>query len=228
MPPGWPGPAPRRSSPFLRLSSRNVPVPLDEFLPEYDANEVHFIEIAAGQEEVLAAMRALTSREVRLLIVLMSLRALPAALLRPRGRWGRSDRILDAPLLDHFTRAGFVVLADRPGELVVGAIGRFWKLEGGIERIAASDFVTFAKPGFAKAVFTFHAREIAGGTLLTTETRIKGTDDHARRSFRRYWRVVMPGSALIRRGWLRAIRKRAERGQAGDAYPGGSSSRRSR
>jgi hypothetical protein len=47
--------------------------------------------------------------------------------------------------------------------------------------------------------------------MLTTETRIQGTDERARRSFRRYWRLVMPGSAAIRRAWLRAIRKRAER-----------------
>ena len=49
-----------------------------------------------------------------------------------------------------------------------------------------------------------------GGTLLTTETRIQATDDQARRSFRRYWRVIYPGSAAIRRAWLRAIRRRAE------------------
>ena len=67
----------------------------------------------------------------------------------------------------------------------------------------------------------FHVRAVDGGTLLTTETRIKGTDEEARRRFRRYWRVVMPGSALIRRAWLRAIRRRAER----DVAPlGGASS----
>ena len=33
----------------------------------------------------------------------------------------------------------------------------------------------------------------------------------ARRSFRRYWRVIYPGSAAIRLAWLRAIRRRAER-----------------
>jgi hypothetical protein len=50
----------------------------------------------------------------------------------------------------------------------------------------------------------------SGGTLLTTETRIQATDDHARRSFRRYWLLIHPGSAAIRRAWLRAIRRRAE------------------
>ena len=186
-------------------------VPLDEFLREYDVNEVHSTEIAAKPDAVMAAVRSLTSREVRLATVLMSIRGLPAAILRPRGRWARGDRILDAPLIDHFVRGGFVVLAERPDELVLGAVGRFWKLEGGVRRVSRDEFLTFEEPGFAKAVVNLHARAFDGGTVLRTETRVKLTDAEARRTFRRYWRVVMPGSALIRRAWLRAIRKRAER-----------------
>jgi hypothetical protein len=185
-------------------------VPLDEFLPEYDVNEVHSTKIAAAPEKVVEAARALTSREVRLVVVLMSLRGLPAALVRPRGRWGRSDRLLDVPLIDHFTNGGFVVLADRPDELIAGAIGRFWKLEGEIRRVSRDEFVTFEETGYAKSVLNFHAEAIDGGTRLTTETRVRCTDEAARRRFRRYWRIVMPGSALIRRAWLRAIKKRAE------------------
>jgi hypothetical protein len=189
-------------------------VPLDEFLPEYDVNEIHSIEIAAPPDEVIAAVRALTSREVRVGAVLMSLRALPAAVLRRRGRRGRSDRIMDAPVLDHFIRGGFVVLAERSDELVLGAVGRFWKLEGEVRRMSRDELVTFDEPGFAKAVVNFHAGAAGGRTVLTTETRVRTTDEASRRTFRRYWRIVMPGSALIRRAWLRAIRKRAE-GQTG-------------
>jgi hypothetical protein len=47
-------------------------------------------------------------------------------------------------------------------------------------------------------------------TLLTTETRIYATDASTRRAFARYWRVIYPGSSLIRRMWLRAVVKRAE------------------
>jgi hypothetical protein len=32
---------------------------------------------------------------------------------------------------------------------------------------------------------------------------------HARRRFAAYWRVIYPGSAIIRRMWLRAIQHRA-------------------
>jgi hypothetical protein len=109
------------------------------------------------------------------------------------------------------TRSGFVVLADRPDELVLGIVGRFWAADSGIREIGATEFASFDEPGFAKAVVNFHVRAVPGGTALTTETRIAATDGAARRSFGRYWRVIMPGSAAIRRAWLRAIRKRAER-----------------
>jgi hypothetical protein len=184
-------------------------VPLDEFLPEYDASEVHSTRVAASPAETLAAARALTAREVPLTGVLMALRRLPAAVL---GRSGESPRRApDAPILDQMTRGGFMLLAEHADELVLGVVGRFWTLNGGIRRIGRDEFVTFDEPGFAKAVVNFHVEDGSGGTIITTETRIMGTSEEASRKFRRYWRIVMPGSALIRRAWLRAIRQRAER-----------------
>jgi hypothetical protein len=183
-------------------------LPLDDFLPHYDTNEIHSTWIAAPPAAVEAAARALTSRDVPLMTALMSLRRLPGAILRrPHSAPAES---LDLPMLDHFTRAGFVVLADGADELVLGAVGRFWTVDSGIRRVSSDDFVAFDEPGFAKAVMNFHVREVSGGSVLTTETRIRGTDDEARRKFERYWRIVMPASALIRRAWLRAIRRRAE------------------
>jgi hypothetical protein len=188
-------------------------VPLDDFLPDYDVNEVHSTRIAAPPEAVLAAVRALTPREVPLTGALMAIRTLPAILAR-RRRPSAGNRRLDDPLLDGLSRRGFAMLAERPDELVLGAIGRFWKAEGEILRVGSDEFVTFDEPGFAKAVVNFHVQAVSGGTVVTTETRVRCTDEEARRTFRRYWRIVMPGSALIRRAWLRAIRRRAEAASA--------------
>jgi hypothetical protein len=183
-------------------------VPLDEFLPEYDVNEVHSTRVEAAPDAVLAAARAVTSREVPLLVALMTLRRLPAAVLSRSADPAR--RALDGPILDGMTGGGFALLADRPDEVVLGVVGRFWRADSGVRHVPGDEFVAFAEPGFAKGIVNFHVREVAGGTMLTTETRVRGTDEEARRKFRRYWRIVMPGSALIRRAWLRAIRKRAE------------------
>jgi hypothetical protein len=183
-------------------------MPLDEFLPEYDVNEVHSARVAAPPADVLAAAQSLTPREVRPVNALMAVRSLPATLLR-RGSPAGSSRI-DGPLIDRMRERGFTLLAERPDEVVLGAVGRFWSVDSGIRRVSRDEFAAFDEPGFAKAVMNFHVRAVPGGTVMTTETRVRATDDEARRRFRRYWRVVMPGSALIRRVWLRAIRKRAE------------------
>jgi len=68
-------------------------------------------------------------------------------------------------------------------------------------------------PRFAKTAMNFLVEEEEGGWCrLATETRVLGTDDGARRRFAVYWRVIYPGSALIRRMWLRAVKERAEAG----------------
>ena len=180
-------------------------MPLDEFLPAYDVNEVHSTRVAAPPDAVMAAVRSLSAREVPLLVALMAVRSLPAAVR------GRRRRRPSGTILEGFLRGGFVALADRPHELVVGAVGRFWLASAEVRRVSSAEFAAFSEPGYAKAAFNMHAEPAPGGaTLLTTETRIQGTDDHARRSFRRYWRVIYPGSAAIRLAWLRAIRRRAE------------------
>jgi hypothetical protein len=50
----------------------------------------------------------------------------------------------------------------------------------------------------------------AGHCLLTTETRVYAVGPQVVRGFATYWRLIYPGSALIRRMWLRAIKLRAE------------------
>jgi hypothetical protein len=179
---------------------------LDEFLPDYDVNEVHSTRVAATPDAVLATARALTSRDVPLARALMAVRTLPA-------RLGGKHREIDTPIIDGFLRGGFALLAERPDEIVLGGVGRFWQPSASVRRIEADEFAGFDEPGWAKTAFNFEARPApGGGTVLTTETRIHATDEGARRSFRRYWRVIGPGSAAIRRAWLRAIRLRAERG----------------
>jgi hypothetical protein len=174
---------------------------LDRLLPDYDVNEVHSTVVAAPPGAVLEAIRELTPREVPLMVVLMTLRTGPRA-HRLSGR--RS-------ILAGFERAGFVALRDGPDGLAYGVVGRFWRPSGGLRRIDPSEFAGFDEPGYAKGVVGFEVERRGNRTLLITETRVLATDERARRSFRRYWRLVHPGSAAIRIAWLRAIRRRAER-----------------
>ncbi|MCI0412232.1 hypothetical protein L0222_05445 [bacterium] len=55
---------------------------------------------------------------------------------------------------------------------------------------------------------------IRGGSLVSTETRVFANSSESLRRFAIYWRIIYPGSDLIRRMWLRAIERRAESGGA--------------
>ena len=175
---------------------------LDEVIPDYDVNEVHSLWVLADPRAAYDAVLAVTASEVRLFGPLMALRT-----------FGRIRRAFDpnAPLLAELTRIGFVELGRRPGEEVaLGAIGRFWSPLGN-RPMPVDDFAQFGEPGFAKAAMNFTVTAEDDGSRITTETRIVGTDADATRRFHRYWRVIRPGSAAIRRSWLKAIRRRLSR-----------------
>ena len=71
----------------------------------------------------------------------------------------------------------------------------------------AGDFATLDRPGYAKLAIDWRLED----GVLSTETRVVLTDEESRRAFRRYWLVIRPWSGLIRRVWLRAIARRAQR-----------------
>ena len=184
---------------------------IDRFLPAYDWNEVHSVEIAAAPRVVLDAVRSVTAREIRFLRLLMGLRALPRRILRrPAASHARGR----GPVLEEVLRSGFVLLAEEPErEVVVGTIGRFWQACPTHADIAGgAEFLAFDAPGWAKAAMNFSVSDAGRSrTRLSTETRIAVTDPRARRRFAAYWLIVRPGSGLIRLRWLRAVKKRAER-----------------
>jgi len=169
---------------------------------------------------VFRALEELTLRELPLFRALMGVRALPArlALAGSRRRTGRRSRRRvpdpETRLLEWALRAGFTVLASRPGsELVVGAVGQPWMPSGGASATITDQagFVAFDEPGFAKLALGFKLEQIPGGTRVITETRVDTTDPLSHRRFGAYWRVIRVWSAAIRRSWLRALKRRAER-----------------
>ena len=176
---------------------------LDRLLPDFDVHEVHSILVRARPLVVHRALFEVTANEVWLFRALMTLRGLGA----PAADGSR-------PLVEGAQAGGFAILVDEPGrELVLGVMGRFWQLrQRSIQPIRSpADFTAFAEPGFARAAMNFLIEPVDGDTCrVTTETRVLATDARARRAFRAYWTLVHPGSAFIRRMWLRAIRRRAE------------------
>jgi len=175
---------------------------LDKVMPEYDVHEVHSLWMPAPPADAFEAVKAVSAREIRLFGPLMRLR-----------RFGRSRPARDprAPLTGELQKVGFIPLGERPGEeIVYGAVGRFWSPTGNMPR-ATADFSAFDEPGYAKAALNFTVRAERDGSLVTTETRVVGTDADASRKFRAYWLLIRLGSGAIRRSWLQAIRRRLAR-----------------
>lgn len=177
---------------------------LDSVLPRWDVADRHAIDVDAGAGRTYDAIRRVDLAAAPIARVLFALRN-PVVLIRRRGLPPRLT-------LDDVARSGFVILGEDPGhEIVLGVAGRFWAISGGRLRIAAADFATHAEPNSAKAAMSFRV-EPAGSDCcrVVTETRVLCGDERARRNFRRYWRLVRPGSALIRRAALARIKRDAE------------------
>lgn len=184
---------------------------LDEFAPVYQFNEVHRIAIRAPADRIFRALEEGTLADIPLTKFLLEIRSLPRLLSWHRGVTFTASQ----PFLKWATSAGFVVLAQEANrEIVLGLIGQFWKILGGSFPgvINAEAFVTFNRPGYAKAAINFCLEGVHGvhGSNLRTETRICVSDPIARKKFAGYWRLISFGSAITRREWLRAVKHRAE------------------
>jgi len=186
---------------------------IDHYLPRYDATEVQQIEVDAPPAVTYDAIGRADLRDP-VISALFALRELPDRLSR------RLHRAPPRPPLDRFTFAdmespemGFMLLAEQPKrEFTVGSVGRFWKKDYGWRRIEAKDFADFSEPGYAKLAVGFSVRPSGlGGSTLRYEARTGTTDEEARKRFRRYWRLIRPGVAIVMRRSLRRIKAEAER-----------------
>ena len=159
---------------------------LDRAMPSWEFDERHEIEIAATPEKVFEAIREVRAGDIRFFNALVAIR---------RGGRKGPENILnpaqDAPILDVALRGGFFVMADdTPREIVIGSV--------------------VIRPHRAIAAMNFQVVPQGSASRLVTETRVHTTDAAARRRFAVYWRIIHPGSDIIRRGWLEAIKRRAE------------------
>jgi hypothetical protein len=198
----WPAPVVRSAHPDERL---------DRFLPEYQFSEYHETRVRAPVEAVAAAVRQVSLADMPAAVVLMRIRA--AAV----GRFSASPPD-PRPILDAMFQpgGGFLPLdVEDPEELVYGKVGFAFKPPPEIQ--TPEQFAAFDEPGAIRLVFNLRVVPEAGGTVrISTETRCLANGDEARRTFAGYWRLIYPGSAIIRRVWLDAIATRAGR----DAGPG--------
>ena len=170
---------------------------LDDVLPSWDVRQVHRIGVDAAPDRAYRSVRRLDLGGSPINRVLFSVRGM--------GRRGGLK-------LGDLMNRGFILLAeDPPRELVLGLVARPWTLMGGIRPLDPEGFRRFDQPGYARIGWNFLVEQRGTVSRLTTETRIRCTDDVSRRRFRWYWRLIGPFSGVVRKEALLLIKRDAER-----------------
>jgi hypothetical protein len=195
---------------------------LDKYLPKWDFTEVHTIEVRASAEAAYKAMMETTMAELHCFVrVLFNLRSLPEKLA------GRKDNSIattafpdNKSLIGEMLSSNFIKIDEQPpreivfGLIVPASIGRVWDKSSGQtpEFTDVTEYLTFNKPDFLHVIANFSIDDApqAGSVIVRTESRTKGLSEKARKNFRPYWFIIRPWSGLIRRLWLKAIKRRAE------------------
>jgi hypothetical protein len=177
---------------------------LDDLLPEFDHVTRQARVIDAPRSVVWEELHRLKLRSLPVTVALGAVRALPV-LLTGRGRGGLDRSFLDVVPIP-------VLSSEPPSAVVFGGVLQAWRLTGGEQppELDAEGVREFAEPGWVKVAMDFRLTPAVGGTHLTSETRVRATDDATRRRFDRYWLVVRPGSSAIRWEVLAAVAIKAE------------------
>ncbi len=194
----WPVPSLRSERPHRRL---------DDYMPSYQFVEYHEVRTRAPLPVVLDAAREVSLADMPAAVFLLWLRG--AAVGHFAG--GPVPR---RPILDFMLQPGTGFMAldlSDPGELVLGMAASAAKRARTTNVVAPEEFRSLRRPGEVVVAFDVRAVPMSDGTVrVSTETRCFGGASAEQRVFARYWRIIYPGSAIIRQVWLDAIVARAE------------------
>ena len=123
--------------------------------------------------------------------------------------------------MEQLEQNGFTMIEKQPpredvfGLIVPGKIGRVWNKESGtVPPVTSSaEFIAFKDPGYLLVIanMLFKETDTLGMVTVYTESRTKGLSPRAVKDFTPYWRIIRPWSGLIRRLWLRGIKRIAEK-----------------
>ncbi len=199
------------SRPGTRLAigagmSRSATSLLDRLIPTPRLVEMDSAELAAPPERVWELLRHGNLARSPLVRSLFALRALPDRL---RGKVEPMMMRID-DLVSSEARPGFQVLGDDPPhEVAVGAIGKVWLPNIPFVHVAdAEHYATFDEPDYAKVAWAIRVLPYGErDSRIEFEVRVDTTDAEAYPKFRRYFRLIGPGSHFIRRSLLAALER---------------------
>jgi hypothetical protein len=185
---------------------------LDGLMHAYSFNEYHEVSIKASPEEVKEVFRVTGVNDIPIAHLLLKIRGIADEDVDMSDRASNNKANSDT-----FSTPDFNFFMVEPNEYISVMILKPNMISSNKEMAALPEistidqFIAFNEPGYMKVAINF--RFISNDnkeTLLTTQTRVAGTTKTDSYKFARYWRVIYPGSAIIRRVWLDTIKKKAE------------------
>ncbi len=170
---------------------------IDAFLPDFEFSDTQKANVIASPAAVFRGIKTFNMGDSTSIKWLFKMRGIPTGNLT----------------INDFEKANFKILAEKQDEeVVLGLIGEFKSLTGGLVQIESDKFRDFNHAGFIKAVWNLAVAEAGNGkSSLTTEIRIHPTDAGSLAKVKNYWGMLKPPSQMIRKEILKLIKKQAER-----------------
>ena len=176
---------------------------LDDVMPEYQFSERHSQRVHAAPHQALQAVRQSTFGDMRSLGTLLKIRA-AALRIHDSGESLEDKRVLDA-----FASSGYLSAGTEREVVMVGVANV--RAGGPVKLQTLQQIADYREQGGIKIGYDFRVDDVSDGwCTISTETRVMATDDATLRGMSRYWRLIVPGSGLLRRQWLNGIKRRAE------------------
>ncbi len=174
---------------------------LDRAMPEWTWSEYHSLRVPPHHANVIESAEALQWSDAPLFRQIMRTVSLGRVPADSRNR-----------VLELFTDGPYLRVHRDAEELVYAGLlrPRDHAAPRPFEGDPLADFRRAAPPRTVKVAMNFLYRD----GVLSTETRCQATDVFADRAFALYWFAIRAGSGLIRRSWLRGIRRRSRRSDA--------------
>lgn len=189
----------------VQLTKAQTGQVIDQLAPKYAFNEYHERIINASPETIKEAFRITGVGDIPVVHLLMKIRGIADEkdMSDKASKTETEAGVLRTPdfdwiVVDSIECITFIIMnvSTKTPPPVLKTI---------------EQFNAFNEPGYNKVAVNFRFKPLENGqTLVSTETRNYAQTPSDNQRFARYWRVVYPGSALIRRVWLDTLAKKAE------------------
>ncbi len=194
---------------------------LDRYLPVYDISDsvarVVDADAATTWKALLEADLMKVGSDHPMVAALGFVRLLPDLAARTMHREPMPERPGELRLRDMGSlppsQGGWIELGVFPErELALGLVGKFWLPVIEYASVSPEEFGAFAAPGWAKTIYDLSVAPLGNDrTRLSGTMRTVGTDEHARKWFRRYWTLgVGSGAHVLVDGLLDTVAREAE------------------